>query len=178
MALTEKSIRYYLATSRQLKRLEAASRSPMFAWFSETLDGLSSIRAFNQQCVFIAGLQRRIDMNQDCYLMRLVRNVCRTLQPNLHDRSVTVNRWLAVRLEFVGAATIFVTGMLGLLALGMSGVDAGMIGFVLSYASNITVSLVRARFSTTHNIAHESHCRVGWCVPPVKSSEMPSALSA
>lgn len=65
-----RTARYYLATSRQLKRLEAASRSPIFAWFSETLDGLSTIRSFGQQNIFIEGLQHRLDMNQACYLLR------------------------------------------------------------------------------------------------------------
>lgn len=61
-----------------------------------------------------------------------------------------MNRWLAVRLEFVGAATIFSAGMLGLFTLRIRGVDAGLLGFILSYASNITVSLVRMLY--TENI--------------------------
>jgi ATP-binding cassette subfamily C (CFTR/MRP) protein 1 len=43
--------RYYLATSRELKCLDAISRSPIFSFFGETLAGLpvirvSSLRAF------------------------------------------------------------------------------------------------------------------------------------
>lgn len=72
--------RYYLATSRELKRLDAVSRSPIFAWFSESLAGLSTIRAFNQQAVFIDNNQRKVDRNQICYLA-----------------SISVNRWLSVR---------------------------------------------------------------------------------
>jgi ATP-binding cassette subfamily C (CFTR/MRP) protein 10 len=37
---------WFRHTSRELKRLEGISRSPIFASFSETLNGLSSIRAF------------------------------------------------------------------------------------------------------------------------------------
>ena len=36
--------RYYLATSRELKRLDAVSRSPVFSFFGETLAGLPVIR--------------------------------------------------------------------------------------------------------------------------------------
>lgn len=37
-------MRYYLATSRELKRLDAVSRSPIFSFFGETLAGLPVIR--------------------------------------------------------------------------------------------------------------------------------------
>ena len=121
-----RSYSYYLSTSRELKRLDAVSRSPIFAWFSESLNGLSTIRAFSQQPIFIANNQRRVDRNQMCYLP-----------------SISVNRWLAVRLEFVGATIIFVAAILALVALCTTGVDAGLVGFVLSYALNTTGSLVR-----------------------------------
>jgi len=130
--------RYYLATSRELKRLDAVSRSPIFAWFSESLSGLSVIRAFNQQSVFIATNQRRIDRNQICYLP-----------------SISVNRWLAVRLEFVGAMIILIVALLAMAALISTGVDAGLVGLVLSYALNTTSSLnwlVRSASEVEQNI--------------------------
>ncbi|KAG6844742.1 hypothetical protein H0H87_004074 [Tephrocybe sp. NHM501043] len=113
------------ATSRELKRLDAVSRSPIFAWFSESLAGLSTIRAFGQQSLFIAANQRRIDRNQICYLP-----------------SISVNRWLAVRLEFVGAMIILVVALLAVTAMITTRVDAGLVGLVLSYAINTTSSLV------------------------------------
>lgn len=129
---------YYLSTSRELKRLDAVSRSPIFAWFSESLNGLSTIRAFGQQSVFIAANERRVDRNQICYLP-----------------SISVNRWLAVRLEFVGATIIFLAASLSIAALVTSGVDAGLVGFVLSYALNTTSSLnwvVRSMSEVEQNI--------------------------
>ena len=123
--LTKQYTRYYLNTSRELKRMDAVSRSPIFAWFSESLNGLSTIRAFGQQSIFIVNHRKRVDANQICYLP-----------------SVSVNRWLAVRLEFVGTSIIFVVSILSLVALITTGVDAALVGLVLSYALNTTSSLV------------------------------------
>lgn len=41
--------RYYLRASRELKRLDSVSRSPIYAHFQETLGGITTIRAYRQQ---------------------------------------------------------------------------------------------------------------------------------
>lgn len=120
------ALSYYLATSRELKRLDAVSKSPIFAWFSETLGGLSTIRAFSLQPAFVKQNEDRIDRNQICYLP-----------------SVSVNRWLAIRLELLGAAIILTTSLMAMWALITTGVDAGLVGLVLSYGLNTTGALVR-----------------------------------
>ncbi|KAG8854878.1 hypothetical protein FRB96_007278 [Tulasnella sp. 330] len=116
---------YYLSTSREIKRLDAVSKSPIFAWFQESLGGLSTIRAYRLQSTFIVTNEIRLDANQRCYMP-----------------STNVNRWLAVRLEFVGAIIVLMTTILSMIALFTSGkVDAGLVGFVLSYALNTTQAL-------------------------------------
>ena len=44
----------FLTTSRELKRLDSLAFSPIFANFSETLVGLTSLRAFRKQGQFLA----------------------------------------------------------------------------------------------------------------------------
>ncbi|TCD67602.1 hypothetical protein EIP91_012232 [Steccherinum ochraceum] len=153
---------YYLATSRELKRLDAVSRSPIFAWFSESLNGLSTIRAFNQQDVFAANNARRVDRNQICYLP-----------------SISVNRWLAVRLELVGATIIFVAAMLAISALITTGVDAGLVGFVLSYALNATGALnwlVRSVSEVEQNVVSVERILHYTNLEPEAPAEIPDVL--
>ncbi|GJJ11410.1 hypothetical protein Clacol_005643 [Clathrus columnatus] len=129
---------YYLATSRELKRLDATSRSPIFSSFSETLNGVSTIRAFAQQTVFAHENQLRIDRNQMCYLP-----------------SISVNRWLAIRLELVGNLLIFIASTLACVALLTTGVDASLVGLMISYGLNTTGALnwfVRSASEVEQNI--------------------------
>ena len=50
--------RYYLATSRDLRRLEGINRSPVLAQFSDTLMGLVTIRAYKREDAFLKALYR------------------------------------------------------------------------------------------------------------------------
>jgi len=45
--------KYYLTTSRELKRMESTCRSPVFSHFSETLNGLDTIRTRGRQRAFV-----------------------------------------------------------------------------------------------------------------------------
>lgn len=132
-------MRYYLATSRELKRLDAVSRSPVFAWFGETLAGVVTIRAFGQQSRFIASNEARVDRNQACYMP-----------------AMSVNRWLAVRLEALGSCLMFAAALTSVTAMLVSKrIDAGLVGIVMSYTISVTGSLnwaVRSASEVEQNI--------------------------
>uniref|UniRef100_A0A4W6BU08 Multidrug resistance-associated protein 4 n=1 Tax=Lates calcarifer TaxID=8187 RepID=A0A4W6BU08_LATCA len=82
--------RYFLQTSRDIKRLESTTRSPVFSHLSSSLQGLWTIRAFGAEERF----QKAFDAHQD-----------------LHSAAwflfLTTSRWFAVRLD--GICSIFVT---------------------------------------------------------------------
>ena len=66
--------RFYVATSRQLKRLESVTRSPIYSHFQESLLGASSIRAYRQQDRFITESEKRVDDNQIAYYPNICAN--------------------------------------------------------------------------------------------------------
>lgn len=55
--------RFYVASGSKLKRLDGTSKSPIFAHFSETLNGLSTIKAYRAENRFVQMLHSRVDDN-------------------------------------------------------------------------------------------------------------------
>ncbi|XP_046783234.1 multidrug resistance-associated protein 1 isoform X1 [Gallus gallus] len=114
--------RFYVATSRQLKRLESVSRSPVYSHFNETLLGVSVIRAFEEQKRFIKQNDMKVDENQKAYYP-----------------SIVANRWLAVRLEFVGNCIVLFAALFAVIA--RNKLSPGLIGLSVSYSLQITAYL-------------------------------------
>ncbi|XP_024127592.1 multidrug resistance-associated protein 1 isoform X3 [Oryzias melastigma] len=114
--------RFYVASSRQLKRLESVSRSPIYTHFNETLLGTSVIRAFGEQERFIHESDQRVDHNQKAYYP-----------------SIVANRWLAIRLEFVGNCIVSFAALFAVLA--RENLSPGIMGLSISYALQLTASL-------------------------------------
>ena len=52
--------RYYLKSSRDLRRLEGVNRSPVLSHFSDTLEGLVTIRAYKKEDAFLEALYRSV----------------------------------------------------------------------------------------------------------------------
>ncbi|KAL6871922.1 P-loop containing nucleoside triphosphate hydrolase protein [Trichoderma novae-zelandiae] len=117
--------RYYLRTSRELKRLDSVTRSPIYAHFQESLGGVATIRAYRQQQRFQLENEWRVDANLRAYFP-----------------SISANRWLAVRLEFIGAIVILAAAGFAIISVANhSGLSPGLVGLAMSYALQITTSL-------------------------------------
>ncbi|CAF4686899.1 unnamed protein product [Rotaria sp. Silwood1] len=87
--------RFYMRSSRQLKRLESVSRSPIYALFSSSLDGLTSIRAFDAQIDFLNMFIERIDTNARAYFILFA-----------------TTRWFGLQLDLITSLLTLVTSVL------------------------------------------------------------------
>ncbi|XP_074531508.1 ATP-binding cassette sub-family C member 2 [Halichoeres trimaculatus] len=114
--------RFYVATSRQLRRLDSVSRSPIYSHFSETVSGLSVIRAYGHQERFLKHNEVTIDEN------------LKSVYP-----WIVSNRWLAIRLEFLGNLVVFFAALFAVLS--RDTLDSGLVGLSISYALNVTQTL-------------------------------------
>ncbi|XP_054612884.1 ATP-binding cassette sub-family C member 3 isoform X2 [Dunckerocampus dactyliophorus] len=114
--------RFYVATSRQLKRLESVSRSPIYSHFSETITGSSVIRAFGRCSAFVLMSDMKVDENQKSYYPGIVSN-----------------RWLGIRIEFIGNCIVLFAALFAVT--GKENLNPGLVGLSVSYALQVTMSL-------------------------------------
>ncbi|XP_014823925.1 PREDICTED: canalicular multispecific organic anion transporter 1-like [Poecilia mexicana] len=114
--------RFYVATSRQLRRLDSVSRSPIYSHFGETVSGLSVIRAYNHQERFLKHNEVTIDEN------------LKSVYP-----WIVSNRWLAIRLEFLGNLVVFFAALFAVIS--RDSLESGLVGLSISYALNVTQTL-------------------------------------
>uniref|UniRef100_A0A8C9ZYF9 ATP-binding cassette, sub-family C (CFTR/MRP), member 2 n=1 Tax=Sander lucioperca TaxID=283035 RepID=A0A8C9ZYF9_SANLU len=114
--------RFYVATSRQLRRLDSVSRSPIYSHFSETVLGLSVIRAYGHQERFLKHNEIIIDKN------------LKSVYP-----WIVSNRWLAIRLEFLGNLVVFFSALFAVIS--RDSLDSGLVGLSISYSLNVTQTL-------------------------------------
>ncbi|POM66217.1 Canalicular multispecific organic anion transporter [Phytophthora palmivora] len=135
---------YFKKTSRELKRLEGITRTPVYNLFSETLSGLPTIRAFRMEREFSARNRQVVDTNANMYLTYW-----------------SASRWLATRLDLMSVVIIFVVtlylvatrGEIGSMTSGLSLTYALMLTSVIQWVmrsvdrvDNATTSVERLLF--------------------------------
>lgn len=86
---------FYRASARAIKRHDNVLRSSLYAWFSESLAGMSSIRAFGETERFQGVLDYNIDLENRAYLLTVINQ-----------------RWLQIRLDFLGACLTLVVSFI------------------------------------------------------------------
>ena len=119
--------KYFTVSYRELKRLDSVQRSPVYALFGETLDGVSTIRAFKAENSLVNRMVSMLDSQQHAYFL-----------------TVTAQSWLGVRLELIGTCIVFAACLAAVAEHdAMSGDEtfAGLAGLSISYALSATQSL-------------------------------------
>lgn len=114
--------RYYVATARQLRRLDSVTRSPIYSHFGETLTGTTTIRAFAMQDRFMTESESKVDQNQMTFFPWLI-----------------ANRFLSVALETIGNVVILFAAIFAIMSRGS--LSAGLVGLSVSYSLQITQAL-------------------------------------
>ncbi|KAF2008841.1 P-loop containing nucleoside triphosphate hydrolase protein [Aaosphaeria arxii CBS 175.79] len=115
--------RFYLSSSRDLKRLESVHRSPLYQQFGETLSGMTTIRAYGDERRFIRENLTKINTQHRPFIYLWA-----------------ANRWLAFRVDVVGALVSFFAGVFVLRSVGQ--IDAGAAGLALTYAVTFTENVL------------------------------------
>ncbi|NWS54998.1 MRP7 protein, partial [Chunga burmeisteri] len=113
--------RYYRRTSRELKRLYSVTLSPIYTHFSETLSGLSSIRAMQATQRFELENQLRLEQNQRCLFA-----------------SNTAMQWLDIRLQMIGVTVVTAIAGIAIIQHQKQLGNPGLVGLALSYALSVT----------------------------------------
>ncbi|KAF7727026.1 hypothetical protein EC973_008140, partial [Apophysomyces ossiformis] len=106
--------RKFAGASRELKRTDSVTRSPIFTHFSEALAGISTIRAFGATSRFMKDLLRSVDTNTKPYYYVSI-----------------LNLWVGIRFSLMGACVCFVTSII--ILLNLDSIDASTAGFCLSF---------------------------------------------
>ncbi|CAE6493905.1 unnamed protein product [Rhizoctonia solani] len=112
----------YGQTSRDMRRLDSVTRSPLYSIYGETIAGVTVIRAFGASSTFLREMLRCVDTNACPYYGMW-----------------SVNRWLSVRFNILSALITAITGAVMLID---KNVDASFAGFALAFASTISGDLL------------------------------------
>jgi ABC-type multidrug transport system fused ATPase/permease subunit len=149
MSLYSRFQMYFAASNNSLTRIEAISRSPIYADFSQTMSGTTTIRAFGQQARFIAHMEDLVNAN--------------TIPAVLQQIAA---QWLSIRLDFVGALIMLFLGVLAAGLQGSSFIPPGYLGLSLAYAITMTgllkllvrgLTQVEANFNSVDRVLHYIH---------------------
>ena len=137
---------YYRKTMRELKRCESTSKTPIYTQFSETLDGLSTVRAYGHSERFNDASNILIHNNASIFwCMRIT------------------ERWLSVRLEACSTVITAAAAVAGMLAVRDGTLDPAMMSLSVTFALSFGGTLqffvnvfaeVEQQFSSVERVLH------------------------
>ncbi|XP_054708721.1 multidrug resistance-associated protein 1-like [Uloborus diversus] len=117
----------HLSASRQIKRLESTTRSPLYSYFLESIQGVSSIKAYQAEKEFIENFDEILDKHITCYF-----------------NTLSCNSWLHFCLDILGCTMVLVATSLAVYHRSYLG--AAVVALMITYAlhmKNATAWIVR-----------------------------------
>ncbi|XP_036068485.1 ATP-binding cassette sub-family C member 8 isoform X3 [Oryzias melastigma] len=109
--------KYFRMASRDLQQLEDSTQLPLLSHFSETVEGLTTIRALRYEPRFRQRLLQFTDANNIASLFL-----------------TAANRWLEVRMEYIGACVVLVAAVASISNSLYNQLSPGLVGLGLTYA--------------------------------------------
>lgn len=113
--------KWFRKTSTELQRINSIANSPIFADFSQTLSGTSTIRAYGEETRFFNQCKSSFDnMNASYILVQLT------------------NYWLGLRLDILGGLMGAFIGGIAVATSESGFIPAGYLGLALAYSIEVT----------------------------------------
>ncbi|XP_060033058.1 ATP-binding cassette sub-family C member 8 isoform X2 [Erinaceus europaeus] len=109
--------KYFRVASRDLQQLDDTTQLPLLSHFAETVEGLTTIRAFRYEARFQQKLLEYTDSNNIASLFL-----------------TAANRWLEVRMEYIGAFVVLIAAVTSISNSLHGKLSAGLVGLGLTYA--------------------------------------------
>ncbi|XP_010545031.1 PREDICTED: ABC transporter C family member 4-like [Tarenaya hassleriana] len=110
---------YYLASARELTRLDSITKAPVIHHFSESIAGVMTVRSFRKEDMFRKENVKRVNAN---------------LRMDFHNNGS--NEWLGFRLELIGSWVLCISALFMIL-LPSSIIKPENVGLSLSYGLSL-----------------------------------------
>ncbi|XP_035258157.1 ATP-binding cassette sub-family C member 9 isoform X2 [Anguilla anguilla] len=112
--------KYFRVASKDLQDLDDSTQLPLLCHFSETAEGLTTIRAFKHEARFKQRMLELTDTNNTAYLFLSA-----------------ANRWLEVRTDYLGSVIVLTAAVAFIAGFGQR-LSSGLVGLGLTYALTVT----------------------------------------
>lgn len=112
---------FFRKSNTATARLENLSRSPIYADFSQALNGASTIRAYGDEQRFVTQLERRVDNNSTAAMIQQIGA-----------------QWLSIRLDFFGSLISFFIALVAVVTHPYGFIPAGFLALGLTYSFQLT----------------------------------------